>query len=391
MMTTTTTTEPGRIGELVRYFLRLGCLGFGGPVALVGQMERELVDGKKWLTKEQMREAIAICQSLPGPLAIQVGVYISYLRGGFWGAWAGGWAFILPNFIIVAALGALYVYLGDLQPVTAVFYGVSPAVIALILHSCYRLAKLGMEDWLQWVIAAVCLAVTVILQAEVALLFIGAGVVGILYYGSLFKRTPAALALTAPVLAQLAPNASGSILGKLLLFFLKAGSLTFGSGLVIVPFLEQGLVQQFGWLDQRQFLIAVAIGMISPGPVVITATFVGYLVAGFWGSLVSTIGIFLPSFLLVLIAAPLLARHRGNLNVQGFVKGAYAAAIGTILGACILLGRIAIGDWLTALIGIVSLAVLFRWKVSNPLLIAATAVIGLIAYPILQPGWVMVH
>jgi chromate transporter len=160
---------------------------------------------------------------------------------------------------------------------------------------------------------------------------------------------------------------------------------------VIVPFLEQGLVQQFGWLDQRQFLIAVAIGMISPGPVVITATFVGYLVAGFWGSLVSTIGIFLPSFLLVLIAAPLLARHRGNPNVQGFVKGAYAAAIGTILGACILLGRIAIGDWLTALIGIVSLVILFRWKVNNPLLIAATAVIGLIAYPILQPTRIMVH
>jgi chromate transporter len=388
----TSAVEHGRIGELVRYFLRLGCLGFGGPVALVGQMERELVDGKKWLTKEQMREAIAICQSLPGPLAIQVGIYVSYLRGGFWGAWAGGWSFILPNFIIVAALGALYVYLGDLQPVTGIFYGVSPAVIALILHSCYRLAKLGMEDWLQWVIAAVCLAVTVILQAEVALLFIGAGVVGILYYGSLWSRTPAPLALTAPVvLAQLAPAAPGSILGKLLLFFLKAGSLTFGSGLVIVPFLEQGLVQQFGWLDERQFLIAVAIGMISPGPVVITATFVGYLVAGFWGSVVSTVGIFLPSFLFVLIAAPLLARHRGNANVQGFVKGAYAAAIGTILGACILLGRIAIGDWLTALIGIGSLAVLFRWKVSNPLLICVTAVIGLIAYPILQPGWVMVH
>ncbi|HEY7843278.1 MAG TPA: chromate efflux transporter [Bradyrhizobium sp.] len=390
-MTTTATIESGRIGELVRYFLRLGCLGFGGPVALVGQMERELVDDRKWLTREQMREAIAICQSLPGPLAIQVGIYVSYLRGGFWGAWAGGWAFILPNFIIVAALGALYVYLGDLKAVTGIFYGVSPAVIALILHSCYRLARLGMEDWLQWVIAAVCLAVTVILQAEVALLFIGAGIVGILWYGGLVRKTPAALSVTAPVLAQLAPQTSSSILGKLLLFFLKAGSLTFGSGLVIVPFLEQGLVQQFGWLDQRQFLIAVAIGMISPGPVVITATFVGYLVAGFWGSLVSTVGIFLPSFLFVLIAAPLLARHRANPNVQGFVKGAYAAAIGTILGACILLGRIAIGDWLTALIGLVSLAVLFRWKVSNPLLIAATAVIGLVAYPILQPGWVMVH
>ena len=390
-MTATATPERSRLSEVVPYFLRLGLLGFGGPVALVGQMERELVADRGWLTKEQMREAIAICQSLPGPLAIQVGIYISYLRAGFWGAWAGGWAFIFPNFVIVAALGALYVYLGDLQPVTAIFYGVSPAVIALILHSCFRLAKLGMDDWLQWVIAAVCLVVTVILQAEVALLFIGAGIVGILYYGSIIRRPPsiALQVVGTPVLAQLTPVASGSTLGKLLLFFLKAGSLTFGSGLVIVPFLEQGLVQHYNWLDERQFLIAVAIGMISPGPVVITATFVGYLVAGFWGSVVSTVGIFFPSFILVLVAAPLLARHRGNLNVQGFVKGAYAAAIGTILGACILLGKIAIGDWLTAVIGLASLAVLFRWKVNNPLLIAATGIVGLIAFPLLQPTWVM--
>ena len=169
-----------------------------------------------------------------------------------------------------------------------------------------------------------------------------------------------------------------------------SGSLTFGSGLVIVPFLEKGLVQQTGWLDERQFLVAVAMGMLSPGPVVITATFVGYLVAGFWGSLVSTVGIFLPSFLLVLIVAPILTRHRANPNVQGFVKGAYAAAIGTILGASILLGRIAIGDWLTALLGVVSLVVLFRWKVSNPALVAATAIIGLIAFPLLKPTWVFV-
>ena len=199
-----------------------------------------------------------------------------------------------------------------------------------------------------------------------------------------------------PVLAILplgaggVPASEGPILAKLLAFFLKAGSLTFGSGLVIVPFLEKGLVQQTGWLNERQFLVAVAIGMISPGPVVITATFVGYLVAGFWGSLVSTVGILLPSFILVLIAAPILARHRANPNVQGFVKGAYGAAIGTILGACVLLGRIAIGDWLTALIGLASLAVLFRWKVSNPMLIAAAGAVGLIAFPVLQPTWVMV-
>src|SRR6266481_6255319 len=167
------------IRDLVRYFLRLGLLGFGGPVALCGQMERELVQERQWLTKDEMREGIAVCQSLPGPLAIQVGIFISYIRGGFWGAWAGGWAFILPNFVIVSVLGALYVHFGGLPLVTAIFYGVSPAVIALILHSCYRLAKLGMEDWLQWVIVAVCFVVTVAVQAEVALLFLGAGILGI--------------------------------------------------------------------------------------------------------------------------------------------------------------------------------------------------------------------
>ncbi len=381
-----------RIRDLVGYFLRLGSLGFGGPVALCGQMERELVEERRWVTKAEMREGVAVCQSLPGPLAIQVGIFISYIRGGFWGAWAGGWAFIAPNFVIVAALGALYVHFGDLPPVRAIFYGVSPAVIALILYSCYRLARLGMEDVTQWIIAGACAIITVAVRAEVALLFIASGIVGILAYGTLFRRGVSFLPLLAgvPPTAGAAPAAGGAILGKLLVFFLKAGSLTFGSGLVIVPFLEKGLVQQTGWLNERQFLISVAIGMLSPGPVVITATFVGYLVAGFWGSLLSTAGIFLPSFLLVLIVAPILIRHRTNRNVQGFVKGAYAAAIGTILGAGFLLGKIAIGDWLTALVGIASLAALAGWRVSTHALVAATAVIGLIAFPLLRPTWTLI-
>jgi chromate transporter len=379
------------IGEITAYFLRLGTLGFGGPVALCGLMEKELVTERGWLTKEEMRDAIAVSQSLPGPLAIQVGIFISYLRGGFWGAWAGGWAFILPNFLIVAVLGAVYVHFGGLSWMTAIFYGVSPAVIALIVHSCYRLAKLGMEDWLQWVIAAACFLVTVWVQAEVAVLFIEAGILGILYYGSWFRGgTPISLLAVAPLSIGTATTPTASTLGQLLGFFLKAGSLTFGSGLVIVPFLEKGLVQQTGWLNGREFLVAVAVGMLSPGPVVITATFVGFLVAGFWGSLVSTIGIFLPSFILILVVAPILMRHRANPNVQGFVKGAYGAAIGTILGACVLLGKIAVGDWLTVVIAAASLAILFRWKVSNPLLVGATAIIGLIAFPILQPAWVLV-
>jgi chromate transporter len=384
----------GRLKELVIYFLRLGALGFGGPVALVGQMERELVQDRKWLSRDEMRQAIAICQSLPGPLAIQVGIYVAYLRCGAWGAWAGGWAFILPNFIIVAALGAVYVQFSGLTWMAAIFYGVSPAVIALILHSTWRLVKLGMEDRLQWIIAAVCFVVTVALQAEVAVLFILAGATGVVIYGTLFRgRAAALLGLVTPAAAAspgVSHPATGSVLASLLWFFLKAGSLTFGSGLVIVPFLEKGLVQQTGWLDQQQFLVAVAIGMISPGPVVITATFAGYLVAGFWGSAVSTVGIFLPSFLLVLVVAPVLARHRRNANVAGFVKGAYAAAIGTILGASILIGKNAIGDWLTAFIAAVSLAALFRWKIPSPALIAAAAAVGLVAFPLLHPAWVMV-
>ena len=387
---------PPRVGirDLVAYFLRLGTVGFGGPAALCGQMEKELVQERGWITRTEFRDSLAVCQSLPGPLAIQVGILLAYLRAGFWGAWAGGWAFILPNFLLVAALGALYVHLRALPLASAVFYGVSPAVIALILHSCYRLIKLGMEDRLQWVIAAGCFIVTVAVQAEVALLFIVAGAIGIAFYGTLFRghaRRP-----TLPLPAVLAATAgpvtvpAGSVLGKLIVFFLKAGSLTFGSGLVIVPFLEKGLVQQTGWLNEQQFLVAVAMGMLSPGPVVITATFVGYLVAGFWGSVLSTVGIFLPSFLLVLIVAPIMIRHRGNPNIQGFVKGAYAAAIGTILGAGVLLGKIAIGDWLTALIAAMSLAALFRWKISNPVLVAVTAVIGVIGFELLKPTWVFV-
>ena len=353
-------------------------------------MERELVTERGWLTPERMREAIAVCQSLPGPLAIQVGIFISYLRAGARGAWVGGWAFILPNFVIVAALAALYVHFGVLKPVTAIFYGVSPAVIALILHSCYRLARLGMEDGLQWGLAAICFVITIWLRAEVALLFIGAGVAGVLYYGTLRRRTSSTTMLGAALAVPAAPIAKASTLGKLLLFFLKAGALTFGSGLVIVPFLQQGVVQQHGWLNERDFLVAVAVGMISPGPVVITATFVGYLVAGFWGALAATVGIFLPSFLLVLLVAPILSRHRADRNVQGFIKGAYAAAIGTILGACVLLGRIAIGDGFTILVAVGSLVALLRWKIGNPLLMAITAAAGLIAFPLLHPAWVMV-
>jgi len=222
-------------------------------------------------------------------------------------------------------------------------------------------------------------------------LFIGSGILGILYYAVVRQRKSLPLPLLAAIpLVSGGQGFAAPILLQLLTFFLKAGALTFGSGLVIVPFLEKGLVQQTGWLDERQFLVAVAIGMLSPGPVVITATFVGYLVAGFWGSLISTLGIFLPSFILILIVAPVLIRHRTNQYIQGFVKGAFAAAIGTILGAAVLLSRIAIGDWLTVAVALGSLAALGRWNVRPYILVAVTAVIGLIAFPLINPTWTFV-
>jgi len=390
-MDTETTRQHKPIRELVRYYLRLGVVGFGGPVALVGQMERELVGERKWLTKEEMREGIAVCQSLPGPLAIQVGIWIFYIRGGFWGAWAGGWAFILPNFVIVTVLGALYVHWGGLSAVKAIFYGVSPAVIALILHSCYRLTKLGMKDWLEWALAAAAFVITVAVRAEVALLFIACGVIGVLYYGSLFRgrktaSTTSSLLAAAPLVAAgTTPVSLGAMLGKLFAFFLKAGSLTFGSGLVIVPFLEKGLVQQTGWLTERDFLVAVAMGMISPGPGVITATFVGYLVAGFWGAVVAALATFVPCYLFTILPAPYFKKYGRRPGIVAFVDGVTAAAIGAITGAVVVIGQRSITDWVTAGLALVTVALLWRFKkLPEPLIVVGAAVIGLAVYPLMK-------
>jgi len=375
--------------QLVTYFLRLGSLGFGGPAALVAIMEGDLVEQRKWLTRDRYLEGLAICQTLPGPLAIQVGIYVGYICRGILGAWLAGGAFILPPFTIVLAAAYLYERFNALTFVQALFYGISPVVIALIVHSCYRLAKIALKDRWLWGIGGIVALITALAQAEIALLFIGAGIVGMLLYGGRTRAKSAASTFMPAIAAGAA--AGGHLLRDLLLFFIKAGSFTFGSGLVIVPFLRQGVVSQQHWLSERDFMVAVAIGMITPGPVVITATFVGYVVAGVAGSLVATIGIFLPSFLLVTVVAPQLVRHRENTYVRGFVKAVSAAAVGAILGASVVLARLAIGDWFT--VGVASLSgfVLFRWQVPAPLLVAIAAVAGLVGFYWLRPTWLVVR
>lgn len=366
------------LAALAGYFLRLGTVGFGGPVALCALMERDLVADRGWLSRAEMRDMIAVCQSLPGPLAVQVGIFIGYRRCGFWGAWVAGWALIFPAFAMVMALAAAYVRLGDLPWVTAVVYGVNPAVIALILYSWWRLARLGMEDGFQWGVAALALAATFLLAGQLPAVFVSAGVAGALWYAARPRGAP-----------PLAMIASPWMFAKLVGFFFVTGATSFGSALAVVPLLENGLVQHGHWLTSHELLVAVAAGMITPGPVMTVATFAGYLVAGPWGAAICTVAVFLPSFLLVLLVAPLLLRHRERPAVRGFLKGVYAAAIGAIMGAAVVLGRGAIGDWLTALIATGGLAALARFRIGNPLLVGIAAAIGLAAFPLLHPAWVL--
>jgi chromate transporter len=283
-------------------------------------MERDLAQRRGRLDKEQMRDVIAVCQTMPGPLAVQAAIPIGYMRSGFWGAWVGGWALILPASVMVALLAVAYIHLHDLPWLAAVIYGVSPAVIALILQSWWRLIRLGMNDWFQYAVTAVCLVGTLMLPGLLTAMFLGAGLIGIGWY---WLRAPRRNAD-----AQLHDMAAFLLLAKLAWFFLVTGAFTFGGGLAVVPLLEKGLVGQ--WLSTGDFLTAIAVGMVTPGPVMTAATFAGYLVAGPLGAVVCTIAIYLPSFLLVLLAAPHLIHHRTRLSVQSFVKGVYAAAMGAI-------------------------------------------------------------
>jgi chromate transporter len=358
--------------EIIRYYLWLGTTGFGGPVVLCSLMERDLVERRGWLDKEQMRDVIAVCQTMPGPLAVQVAIFIGYMRCGFWGAWAAGWALILPASMMVGLLAALYVHLHDLPWLTGVIYGVSPAVIALILESWWRLVRLGIKDRFQYLLAIFCLLATLALPGLLTGVFLVAGILGIGWYWQNTQRRSSNV--------RLHDMASLLLLGKLAWFFLVTGALTFGSGLAIVPLLQKGLVEQEHWLSAADFLTAIAVGMVTPGPVMTAATFAGYVVVGPVGAVVCTIAIYLPSFLLVLLAAPTLMRHRATLIVHGFVKGVYAAAMGAILGATIVLGSHAIKDWITAAIAITGLVALSWFRVAGPLVVGVSAIIGLMVF-----------
>jgi chromate transporter len=359
---------------LLRYFLYLGSAGFGGPVALAGYMQRDLVERRGWFTRAEYLKSLALSQLAPGPLAAQLAICLGYVHSRVRGATLVALVFILPSFAMTLGIGWLYVRWGGLGFMQAAFYGVGAAVIAIITRAAWRLARLtASRDPLQWAIFAVMAVVTARTESEIAVLFVLAGVVAIVV-----QAPPAFLRRARP--ACLALVATPELVGQLLWYFTKAGAFVFGSGLAIVPFLYGGVVQQYGWLTDKQFLDAVAVAMLTPGPVVITVAFIGYLVAGGPGAIAAAAGVFLPVYLFVVVPFPWFDRFSENPQVKAFVAGVTAAASGAIAGACFVLARRAIVDLPTLVIGLVALAITWRFKLPEPLLIAAGAAAGLVIF-----------
>lgn len=374
---------PYSLRQLLGYFLRLGALGFGGPVALVGAMERDLVEARGWIGPEEFKQGLTLAQLAPGPLAAQLSIYLGYVHFGVLGATLTGVAFVAPSFLMVVGLGALYVRFGGGALIQAVFYGVGAAVIGIIALSSQKLARrtLG-RDPLLWGIFAVVAAVTIWLETELVIFFLGGGALVWLMRTKPWKRMQMGLGMPFASLLPAVPAADAAGLGGLALFFAKAGAFVFGSGLAIVPCLYGGLVKEHHWLTERQFLDAVAVAMITPGPVVITVGFIGYVVAGLPGACVAAAATFLPCYLFTVIPAPYLKRHGANPGVKGFVDGVTAAATGAIAGAVVVLGRRSITNPTTALIALGCLALLWRFKkLPEPLLILAAGIAGLVLHP----------
>ena len=372
--------------ELTGFFLWLGTTGFGGPIALVGYMERELVDRRGWVSRQDFKDGIAFSQLAPGPLAAQLAMYLGWLCAGVRGATLVGIAFVGPSFVMVLAIATLYLRFGGMRWLQGAFYGIGAAVIAIIARSAVRLTRTTLgHDRLLWTLFLVSAVVTVWTESEIVWVFVASGVVRLLAASpNLMRlRIPALLVAPGETLERLAPMLGGAALpaataATLFVYFAGAGLFVFGSGLAIVPFLHAGVVQQHHWLTERQFLDAVAVALITPGPVVITVAFIGFLVAGPLGATAAAAGVFAPVYLITILLARHYARWKANRGVRAFVDGVTAAATGAIAGASIVLGRRAIIDVPTALLAIATLAVLLRVRrVPEPLVIVAAGLVGI--------------
>lgn len=365
--------------DLIIYFLKLGTWGFGGPVALVGYMHRDLVENEKWISEDDYKEGLALSQLAPGPLAAQLSIYIGFVHYRLLGATLVGIAFVLPSFLMVLAIGYAYLSYGGLPWMQAVFYGVGAAVIGIIAVSSYKLTTKSLgKDKLLWLIFIALAITTYVREKEILWVILLAGV------AVWFAKAPpkwlnsGANGIFPMMVVQLQPIATESKLWEIAWFFTKAGAFVFGSGLAIVPFLYGGVVKEYEWLNEQQFLDAVAVAMITPGPVVITVGFIGYLVAGVSGACVAALATFLPCYLFTVIPAPYFKKYGKNPAIKAFVDGVTAAAIGAIAGAVLVLGKRTLTDLPTVLIAFTTIAILFKFKkLQEPLIIGVAALIGI--------------
>lgn len=368
---------------LTGYFLKLGTIGFGGPVALVGYMQRDLVENRKWITDEEYNEGLALAQLAPGPLAAQLAIYIGYVHYRIIGATLAGIAFVIPSFIMVLALGYFYVHSGGLPWVQALFYGIGAAVIGIITISSYKLVRKTLKkDWLLWSIFGVAAVATFLTERESIWLVLGAGV--IYWWAKVPPKTflPGNSLFISPMLLQITGTfAFDHKLYQIAWFFLKAGAFVFGSGLAIVPFLYGGVVKDYAWLNDQQFTDSVAVAMITPGPVVITVGFIGYLVAGFSGASVAALATFLPCYLFTILPAPYFKKYRHHPGIKAFINGVTAAAVGAIAGAVVVMAKRQFTDMVSVVIAIAVALVLVRFKkLPEPVIILVAAFVGLLLY-----------
>lgn len=366
---------------MIFYFLKLGTTGFGGPIVLCEKMRRDLVENRGWISPEEYTEGFALSQLAPGPLAAQLAIYLGWAGGGVPWATYVGIAFVLPSLVMVLILAFLYMKVGGLSWIQGAFYGIGASVIAIIAMSASKLVtKTFKKDWLLWSVGTISAAITVATESENLWVFLGAGILVALFKAPpRFSRSMAALVLPPFMLTGIQGEGTAQLLWTVFTYFAKAGAVVFGSGLAIVPFLHSGVVLEHHWLTEQQFLDAVAVAMITPGPVVITVAFIGYLVAGIFGGLCAALGVFLPCYLFVIIPAPYYKRIAKNLTISAFVTGVTSAAIGAIAGAAFVLGKRALFDWATVAIAATTLVLLIKMKrVPEPLLILAAGAIGVL-------------
>jgi len=372
----------GRVGEVTRLFLKLGVIAFGGPAAHIALMREEVVRRRKWVSDERFLDLLGMTNLIPGPNSTEMAIHLGYLRAGWPGLLLGGACFIVPAMLIVLALAWLYVHYGTTPAASAALYGITPVIIAVVVQAMWALARTAVKGRLLAAVGVSVLVLALFGANELGLLLGGGLVVMALRAGAERRRALASrLALLAVPAAgvPVAGAAVGVSLATLFFTFLKIGSVLYGSGYVLLAFLRNDFVDRLGWLTDRQLLDAVAVGQFTPGPVFTTATFVGYVVAGWTGAFLATLAIFLPSFVFVAASHPLIPRIRGSRLTSCFLDGVNVAALGLMAAVTWQLARAAIIDAFTAALAIAAGALLLGTRINSAWLVIGGAVAGLLA------------